>query len=95
LDAKVKKILRDFRNAQQLEVFVTGNSQCSADSAEQKTYEIRDRPITQRVLEKYFSKSQIATRWLPEDRECTFLLYTSTGKFELETIDLDSSEWRL
>ncbi|MFH1456439.1 MAG: hypothetical protein ABIF40_05845 [archaeon] len=93
LDGKIQKIQEDYGSLSRLRVFVAGNSLASDDNKKQREYERANRPFVEEVLKKYFQKSQVRIRWMPDNHSCGLYLHTSTGKFQLDVDDLNDLDY--
>ena len=89
LDEKIQKILRDYKDASRLKIFVAGNSLSSHDDNTQRGFEMSNRPHVERCMKKYFQDSQVRIQWVPDDHCAELYLDTSTGKFTLDAPSLE------
>ncbi len=88
IDAKIKKIKDDYRDLSRVRVFVTGNSWLSSDDAEQRAFEKSSRADVERIINLYFNQKQTKFDWLADNLCGELYLYTSSGKFIVDSENL-------
>ena len=86
LSGRIQQIKRDYGGLSKLEVFVTGNSLSSNDDDTQREYVRSDRLFVEKIIKKYFRKSQVQIQWLPDNHIGELYLDTTTGQFSLEMV---------
>ncbi|MEK6905862.1 MAG: hypothetical protein AABX24_05670 [Nanoarchaeota archaeon] len=88
IEAKIKEIKRDYRDLSRVRVYVTGNSLFSDFDAEQKAFERSFRADVEKIISQYFNQRQTKIQWLADNHCGELYLYTSSGKFIVDSENL-------
>ncbi len=87
------RIIEDYlgssRDLSKLKVFAAGCAFERDDDLDFRKFKIDERAHAERILRNYFNDSQLTIKWTPNNHIAALSLYTSTGKFEVDYIDLD------
>ncbi len=89
IEAKIIEIKRDYRDLSRVRVFVTGNSLFSDFDAEQRAFERSFRADAERIINQYFNQRQTKIQWLADNLCGELYLYTSSGKFIVDSEKVD------
>jgi len=88
IEAKIKEIQRDYRDLSRVQVYVTGNSSLSSLDTEQRAFERYFRVDVEKIINQYFNQRQTTFEWLADNLCGELYLYTSSGKFIVDTENL-------
>lgn len=89
IEAKIKEIQKDYQDLSRVQVFVTGNSLFSDFDAEQTAFERSFRADVEKIISQYFNQRQTEIQWLADNLCGELYLYTSSGKFIVDSENLD------